>query len=126
MTNQDIIYAKAGCPFTFRFILFLNDVDKLSNYEVRVAQAGDSSYEEIVKELESITGEKASFPTMKLANGDILVGSECLIEWVATQNGVSTEPSPIVNYFNQYMAPVSRQLVQQLRAAQQKLNAQKD
>ena len=126
MTNQDIIYAKAGCPFTFRFILFLNDVDKLSKYEIRVAQAGNSSYEEIVKELESATGDKASFPTMKLANGDILVGSERLIEWVATKNRVSTEPSPIVDYFNQYMAPASRQLMKQLRAAQQQLKALED
>ena len=126
MPNRDIIYAKAGCPFTFRFILFLNDVDKISNYEIRVAQAGDPSSEVIVNELESATGDKASFPSMRLTNGDILVGSERLIEWVATKNGVSTEPSPIVDYFNQYMAPASRQLMQQLRAAQQKLKDLED
>ena len=41
MAQGETIYAKAGCPFTFRFVLFVNDVDTLSNYTVRVAQAGE-------------------------------------------------------------------------------------
>ena len=126
MPSREIIYAKAGCPFTFRFILFLNDVDTLSDYEIKVAHAGERSYEEITKELEEATGGKASFPSMRLASGDYLVGSERLIEWAAEKNGLSTKTSPIIEYFKQHMAPVNRQLFQKLRATQEELQALKN
>ena len=125
MPNRDTIFAKAGCPFTFRFILFLNDVDTLSDYEIKVAQAGDRSYEEITRELEKATGDKASFPTIRLASGGYLVGSERLIEWAAAKNDLSTKVSPIIEYFDQYMAPANRQLFQKLRDTQEELQALK-
>ena len=121
MTQGETIYAKAGCPFTFRFILFVNDVDTLSNYTLRVAQAGEASYDAMCSELEAATGAKASFPSMRLATGEVLVGSERLMEYVAQKNGCSSNPTPIVDYFNQYMAPASRSLLKQLRTAQARL-----
>ena len=121
MAQGETIYAKAGCPFTFRFVLFLNDVDALSNYTLRVAQAGEPSYDAICSELEAATGAKASFPSMRLATGEVLVGSERLMEYVAQSKGCSSTSTPVMDYFNQYMAPVSRSLLTKLRAAQARL-----
>lgn len=123
MSQKHLIYAKAGCPFTFRFMLFLNDVDNLSDYDILVVRDGEASHADACKTLEAATGEKASFPSMKLVNGDVLVGSTLLMEWVAEKNGVPATPGPIIDYFNQHMAPVSRQLLQRLRSATQKLAA---
>ena len=121
MAQGETIYAKAGCPFTFRFVLFVNDVDTLSNYTVRVAQAGEPSYDAICSELEAATGAKASFPSMRLATGEVLVGSERLMEYVAQRKDCSSTSTPVMDYFNQYMAPASRSLVTALRAAQARL-----
>ncbi len=121
MAQRETIFAKAGCPFTFRFILFVNDVDTLSNYELRMAQAGEPSYHAICSELEAATGAKASFPSLRLATGEVLVGSERLMEYVAQKTGCATTSTPIVDYFNQHMAPASRSLFAALRAAQARL-----
>ena len=121
MAQGETIYAKAGCPFTFRFILFVNDVDTLSNYTLRVAQGGDASYDAICSELEAATGAKASFPSMRLASGEVLVGSERLMEYVAQKNGCSSSSTPVLDYFNQYMAPANQSIFKQLRTAQARL-----
>ena len=121
MAQGETIYAKAGCPFTFRFVLFLNDVDALSNYTLRVAQAGEPSYDAICAELEAATGARASFPSMRLATGEVLVGSERLMEFVAQRKGCSSTSTPVMDYFNQYMAPASRSLLTELRAARARL-----
>ncbi len=123
MAQGETIYAKAGCPFTFRFILFVNDVDTLSDYTLRVAQGGDPSYDAICSELEAATGAKASFPSMRLATGEVLVGSEALMEHVAQRKGCAPTSTPIVDYFNQHMAPASRSLFAELRAVQARLAA---
>ena len=121
MAQGETIYAKAGCPFTFRFILFVNDVDTLSNYTLRVAQGGEPSYNAICSELEAATGAKASFPSMRLATGEVLVGSERLMEYVAQREGCSSSSTAVMDYFNQHMAPASRSLVTELRAARARL-----
>ena len=121
MAQRETIYAKAGCPFTFRFVLFVNDVDSLSNYTLRVAQGGEPSYDAICSELEAATGAKASFPSMRLATGEVLVGSERIMEYVAQKNGCAPTSTPIVDYFNEHMAPASRSLFAKLRAARARL-----
>ena len=121
MAQGETIYAKVGCPFTFRFILFVNDVDTLSNYTIRVAQAEEASYDAMCSELEAATGAKASFPSMRLTTGEVLVGSERLMEHVAQRKGCASTSTPIMDYFNHHMAPASRSLLANLRAARARL-----
>ena len=58
---------------------------------------------------------------MRLATGEVLVGSERLIEYVAQKNDVAPTSTPIMDYFNQHMAPASRSLLTKLRSAQARL-----
>ena len=41
------LFVKGGCPFSYKFIIFLNEINKLDDFEISVAHADASSYEEI-------------------------------------------------------------------------------
>lgn len=41
------LFVKGGCPFSYKFIIFLNEIDKLEDFDINVAHADEPSYEEI-------------------------------------------------------------------------------
>lgn len=115
-TRKEIIYAKVGCPFTFRFILFVNEVARLSDFDLRIAHAGDSSYDEITEYLQVQTGRAASFPTLETIEGEFVVGADNLIPLFARRYQTSAD-AEIISYFNAYMAPATRDILQRLHQA---------
>ena len=118
--EKEIIYAKAGCPFTFRFILFVNEVSRLADFDIRIAKAGQSSYDEISGYLQEKTGEPASFPTLETTDGEFVVGSDNLIQLFAQRHDVPAEAA-IISYFNEHMAPTTRDILQNLRRANERI-----
>lgn len=116
MTPKEIIYAKVGCPFTFRFILYVNEVARLSDFDIRVAKAGEASYDEIAGYLREKTGTPASFPTLETRDGDLVVGADNLIQLFAERHQASAD-AEIISYFNAHMAPATREILQSLRQA---------
>ena len=41
------LFVKGGCPFSYKFIIFLNEINKLEDFDINVAHADEPSYEEI-------------------------------------------------------------------------------
>ena len=75
MTNEFKAKAwlKSSCPFCFRFLLFITEAGLLDQVEVVRVDADDEDQLNARRsELQQLTGEVASFPTVELSPGQYL------------------------------------------------------
>ena len=97
--NKSKLFVKGGCPFSYKFIIFLNEVNKLEDFEINVAHADEPSYEEITMYILDKSGQKASFPTVETDEGNFLSGSDELISHYSRIYKKSRDDITMLNYW---------------------------
>ncbi|MAT22910.1 MAG: hypothetical protein CML86_05370 [Rhodobiaceae bacterium] len=115
------LFVKGGCPFSYKFIIFLNEINKLDDFEISVAHADASSYEEITMYILDKSGQKASFPTVETDEGIFLVGSDELILHYSEIYNKSRDDIKMLSYWENNMMPRMRNIIKQLREANEKI-----
>ena len=119
--NKNKLFVKAGCPFSYKFIVYLNEINKLDDFELHVAHADEESYEEITMYILEKSGQKASFPTVESSDGIFLAGSDELIEHFAGVYGITRDNIEMLKYWENNMMPRMRNIMKQLREAKEKI-----
>lgn len=119
--NKNKLFVKAGCPFSYKFIVYLNEINKLGDFELHVAHADEESYEEITMYILEKSGQKASFPTVESSDGIFLTGSDELIEHFSSVYYITRDNIEMLKYWENNMMPRMRNIMKQLREAKEKI-----
>ncbi len=103
MSDNDFVakaYLKIGCPYSFKFLLFMSEAHLLNQIEVVACDPDDDEgYEQIKSMLKAATGANATFPTVEIASGDYLADSEGLIDYYAQKNEVVDKNPPTLAFY---------------------------
>jgi|SRR5210317_223134 hypothetical protein len=119
--NKNKLFVKAGCPFSYKFIVYLNEINRLGDFELHVAHADEESYEEITMYILEKSGQKASFPTVESSDGIFLTGSDELIEHFSSVYNITRDNIEMLKYWENNMMPRMRNIMKQLREAKEKI-----
>jgi len=119
--NKNKLFVKAGCPFSYKFIVYLNEINKIDDFELHVAHADEESYEEITMYILEKSGQKASFPTVESSDGIFLAGSDELIEHFSGVYNITRDNIEMLKYWENNMMPRMRNIMKQLREAKEKI-----
>lgn len=121
LKQKDILYVKGGCPFSYKFLIYLNETNHLSDFTIKVAHADQESYEEITNYLRKKTNNSASFPTVETLNGEFLSGSDELIQKYSEIYKIPRKDIKMIDYWENSMMPRMRNVMKQLRESNAKL-----
>jgi hypothetical protein len=119
--NKNKLFVKAGCPFSYKFIVYLNEINRLGDFELHVAHADEESYEEITMYILEKSGQKASFPTVESSDGIFLTGSDELIKHFSSVYNITRDNIEMLKYWENNMMPRMRNIMKQLREAKEKI-----
>lgn len=98
-------YLKEGCPFSFKFWLFMVEAGIAGEIEVIRCDPKDHAFGQIKERLAKGLGRAASFPTVEIAPGRYQSDSDGLIEHFAGKNGVDASRLPALAFYKQTILP---------------------
>ena len=84
-------WLKRGCPFSFKFLVFMTEAGLLDKINIVEMVEGDDSYDKVKAELSEKLGETASFPTVEVEPDTYLSDSDELIRYFADKYHIDTE-----------------------------------
>lgn len=97
-------YIKEGCPFSFKFLVFMAEASLLDEIEIVRLREGDADYEAAKQKLSEHLG-KVSFPTVEIEPGRYLADSDRLIEHYAQRAGLSSDAMPVLSLYKEGILP---------------------
>jgi hypothetical protein len=103
-------YVKEGCPFSFRFWLFMVEAGLSEQIEIIRCDPDDAQFEAVKAKLSAALHEPASFPTVEIEPGRYLPDSDVLIEHYATKHGIDASRLPALSFYNETILPELREL----------------
>jgi hypothetical protein len=87
---RPVAYIKEGCPFSMKFLEFVEEADLIDRIDVVRVAAGTPEMEAVKEKLSNATDERAQFPTVEIAPGEFKTESDELIEYFAEKYERST------------------------------------
>lgn len=93
-------YLLLGCPFCFKFLLFMTEAGLLEQIEVIELNHNDSDYEARKLELARLAGKAVSFPLVEVAPGHYESETDALIDRYSQANQVSKETLPTLDFYS--------------------------
>ena len=123
MTNEFKAKAwlKSSCPFCFRFLLFITEAGLLDQVEVVRVDADDEDQLNARRsELQQLTGEVASFPTVELS--PVSISATPLIQHFAAAHGISPESLPTLAFYDSGMFPTALARFREIRSLKEQLS----
>lgn len=111
-------YVMKGCPFSFKFLVFMAEAGLLDQIEIVQVKPDDQSVKD---ELARATGSKPSFPTVETAPGTYLADSDALIDHYAKAHGIDQGNLSVLPFYKEGLFQDFIRLYkenQQLKAAQ--------
>jgi hypothetical protein len=110
-------YLKEGCPFSFKFLLFMTEAGLADHIEVRRCDPRDPEFDALKAKLTAALGKPASFPTVEIEPGRYESDSDTLIQYYATKHGVKSDNLPALVFYEQTILPQVAELHEQKRRA---------
>jgi len=98
-------YLKEGCPFSFKYLLFMTEAGLLDRIEVVRLNQQDPAFEKVKAELGAGLGKAATFPTVEIEPGRYLSDSDRLIEHFAVPDGIRPEGMPVLSFYKETIFP---------------------
>jgi hypothetical protein len=98
-------YVKEGCPFSFKYLLFMTEAGLLDRIEIIRMDPNDPSFEATKSRLSEGLGKSATFPTVEVAPGRFMSDSDRLIEHFAEQEDVRPETLPVLQFYKETLFP---------------------
>jgi hypothetical protein len=91
-------YLLPGCPFCFKFLLFMTETQLLDQIEIVSVDPQDADFEQVKSKIGAVTQAKVTFPTVEIEPGNYKSDSDQLIAYYAEKNHVSAE-QPVVSFY---------------------------
>jgi hypothetical protein len=98
-------YLKEGCPFSFKFLLFITEAGLGDQIEMRRCNPDDPDFDALKEKLTAALGKPASFPTVEIEPGRFQSDSDALIQHFATKHGVKAENLPVLTFYKETILP---------------------
>ncbi|HEX6996291.1 MAG TPA: glutathione S-transferase N-terminal domain-containing protein [Gammaproteobacteria bacterium] len=98
-------YIKEGCPFSFKFLLFMTEAGLLDRIEIIRMDPKDPSFEPTKRRLSEGLGKPATFPTVEIEPGRFMNDSERLIDHFAARENVRPDALPILSFYKETLFP---------------------
>jgi hypothetical protein len=98
-------YLKDGCPFSFKFWLFMVEAGLADSIEVIRCAPDSADFEAVKAKLAQALGKAASFPTVEIEPGRYQSDSDALIRYFASRDGVKAEGLPALAFYKETIFP---------------------
>ena len=89
-------YVKEGCPFSFKFLVFMTEANLLDEIDIVRLREGDADYETTKRKLGEHLGKAASFPTVEVEPNHYMTDSDRLIEHYAKRKELRPDEMPVL------------------------------
>ncbi|MEO7207478.1 MAG: hypothetical protein ABI145_11990 [Steroidobacteraceae bacterium] len=111
-------YLKGGCPFSFKYLLFMVEAGLSDQIEVIRCDPSGPEFDAVKAKLAAGLGKPVSFPTVEIEPGRYESDSDALIRHYATKNGVEMSSLPALAFYTETIFPQILVLHQQKSSAQ--------
>lgn len=98
-------YLKNGCPFSFKFWLFMVESGLADRIEVVRCDPASAEFEQTKARLSAALGKPASFPTVEVEPGRYLSDSDALIARYAGENDIEADSLPALAFYTETLFP---------------------
>lgn len=105
-------YVKKGCPFSFKFLVFMAEAGLLDRIEIVRMNPDDAGYEAEKQKLDKGLGKPATFPVVELEPGKYATDSDRLIERFAAEAGLKPDALPVLSFYKETIFPQLIELFQ--------------
>ena len=108
MTSNELkakVYVKEGCPFSFKFLLFMTEAGLLDRIEIVRLAPEDPTFDATKARLSEGLGKPATFPTVEIEPGRFMSDSDRLIEHFAERENVRADAMPILSFYKETIYP---------------------
>ena len=98
-------YIKEGCPYSFKFLLFMTEAGLLDRIEIVRMDPDDPSFAATKARLSEGLGKPATFPTVEIEPGRFMSDSDRLIEHFCARENVRADALPVLSFYKQTIFP---------------------
>jgi len=98
-------YIKEGCPYSFKFLLFMAEANLLHVVDIIACDPADDEFEGIKEMLSRATGKPATFPTVEVEPSRYLSDSDHLIAHFAVRHDVDQHTLPALEFYRRSIFP---------------------
>lgn len=109
-------YLKVGCPYSFKFLLFVSEARLLERFDIVRCDPEQSDFEEIKARLKRGTGKEATFPTVEIEPGKYKSDSSQLIDYYAREHGVAHDKLTALSFYEESIFPQLEEYHEQLKS----------
>lgn len=113
-------WLKRGCPFSFKFLLFMAEAGLLGHIKIIEMVEDEDGFDETKAELSEKLGKKATFPTVEVEPGVFMSDSDELIEYFADQCGIEVEALEALSFYKRGLMAHSLSKFKEWRTYQEK------
>jgi uncharacterized protein YceH (UPF0502 family) len=97
------VYVKEGCPFSFKFLLFVTEAGIADQLKVIRCNPEASGFEAIKAKLEAGLHKSATFPTVEIEPNRYL--SDALIDHFVSKRNIEVNRLPVLSFYLQTILP---------------------
>ena len=115
-------YLKEGCPFSFKYLLFMTEAGLSDRIEVVRCDPSDPEFNAVKAKLAAGLRKPASFPTVEIEPGLYESDSDVLISRYARKNGVEASRLPALAFYTETILPQILDLHEQKSDAETRKN----
>ena len=105
-------YVKDGCPFSFKYLVFMAESGLLDAIEIVRLRESDPDFEIAKQQLSQQLGKPLTFPTVELEPGRFLTDSDRIIEYFAEREGLRPGEMPVLSFYKETIFPHLGELFQ--------------
>ena len=108
MTSNELkakVYVKEGCPFSFKFLLFMTEAGLLDRIEIVRLAPEDPTFDATKARLSEGLGKPATFPTVEIEPGRFMSDSDRLIEHFAERENIRPDELPVLSFYKETLFP---------------------
>lgn len=98
-------YLKEGCPYSFKYLLFMTEAGLLDQVDVIRCDPESREFGVVKQKLSKATGRDATFPTVEIAPQRYLSDSDKLIGHYARVSNVDPGKLPALSFYNETLFP---------------------
>lgn len=99
------VYVKEGCPFSFKYLLFMTEAGLLDRIEIVRLDPDEPSFDATKAQLSEGLGKSATFPTVEVERGRYMSDSDRLIEHFAEREGRRPDEMPVLSFYKETIFP---------------------
>jgi hypothetical protein len=98
-------YIKEGCPFSFKYWLFMIEAGLSDRVEVVRCDPEDPGFDAVKAKLAAGLGKAPTFPTVEIEPGRYLSDSDTLMDWYARKHNIEPDRLPALAFYKETIFP---------------------